>query len=81
MNRPTARAEGRLVDRLASVALSESNRKKGPQPREDPPTPLIETNTEGSVGTICLDHFEKRNSLTGALSDEIIAFSTPSQCG
>ena len=52
--------------------------KKDRSPREDLPTPLIETNTEGSVGTICLDHFEKLSSLTGVLSDEIIAFSTPS---
>jgi len=33
---------------------------------------LAEAKTEGFVGTICLDHIEKRNSLSGALSDEII---------
>ncbi len=35
--------------------------------------PLIETTGEGFVGTICLDHFEKRNALCMALADEIIA--------
>ncbi len=35
--------------------------------------PLIETTIENSVGTICLDHFEKRNALCAALADEIIA--------
>jgi methylmalonyl-CoA decarboxylase len=33
---------------------------------------LAEAKIEGFVGTICLDHSEKRNSLSGALSDEII---------
>ena len=33
---------------------------------------LAEAKIEGFVGTICLDHIEKRNSLSGALSDEII---------
>jgi methylmalonyl-CoA decarboxylase len=32
----------------------------------------MESKIEGFVGTICLDHPEKRNSLSGALSDEII---------
>jgi methylmalonyl-CoA decarboxylase len=35
--------------------------------------PFIETKIENSVGTICLDHFEKRNALCAALADEIIA--------
>ena len=34
--------------------------------------PLIETKVEGFVGTICLDHFEKRNALSATLADEII---------
>ena len=34
--------------------------------------PMAEAKIEGFVGTICLDHIEKRNSLSGALSDEII---------
>src|SRR5271166_4086029 len=33
---------------------------------------LAEAKIESFVGTICLDHIEKRNSLSGALSDEII---------
>ena len=35
--------------------------------------PLIETKVEGFVGTICLDHFEKRNALSAALVEEILA--------
>ncbi|MBV9286591.1 MAG: methylmalonyl-CoA decarboxylase [Hyphomicrobiales bacterium] len=35
--------------------------------------PLIETKVEGLVGTICLDHFEKRNALCAELADEIIS--------
>jgi len=34
--------------------------------------PMAEAKIEGFVGTICLDRIEKRNSLSGALSDEII---------
>ncbi len=34
--------------------------------------PFVETKIEGYVGTICLDHFEKRNALCAALADEII---------
>ena len=34
--------------------------------------PMAEAKIEGFVGTVCLDHIEKRNSLSGALSDEII---------
>ena len=34
--------------------------------------PFIETKIEDHVGTICLDHFEKRNALCGSLADEII---------
>jgi enoyl-CoA hydratase/carnithine racemase len=34
--------------------------------------PMAEAKVEGCVGTICLDHIEKRNSLSGALSDELI---------
>ncbi len=33
---------------------------------------MAEAKIEGFVGTVCLDHIEKRNSLSGALSDEII---------
>ncbi len=33
---------------------------------------LAEAKIDGFVGTICLDHIEKRNSLSGALSDETI---------
>jgi methylmalonyl-CoA decarboxylase len=34
--------------------------------------PLVETKIEGSIGTICLDHLEKRNALCAALADEVI---------
>ena len=34
--------------------------------------PFVESSIEGHVGTICLDHFEKRNALSAALVDEII---------
>jgi methylmalonyl-CoA decarboxylase len=34
--------------------------------------PFVETKIEKSIGTICLDHFEKRNALCAALADEII---------
>jgi methylmalonyl-CoA decarboxylase len=34
--------------------------------------PLIETKIEGSVGTICLDYFEKSNALSAALVDDIL---------
>jgi methylmalonyl-CoA decarboxylase len=32
---------------------------------------FVETRIEGFIGTICLDHFEKRNALSAALIDEI----------
>ena len=35
--------------------------------------PLTETTIEDRIGTICLDHFEKRNALSAALVDEILA--------
>ena len=33
----------------------------------------VETAVEGGVGTICLDHFAKRNALSSDLCDEIVA--------
>ena len=33
---------------------------------------LAEAKIEGSIGTICLDHFEKRNALCETMADEII---------
>ncbi len=34
---------------------------------------LIEASVDGATGTICLDHFAKRNALSAALSEEIAA--------
>ena len=34
--------------------------------------PFIEARLEGHVGTICLDHFEKRNALSAALVEETL---------
>jgi methylmalonyl-CoA decarboxylase len=34
--------------------------------------PLVETKTEGFVGTICLDYFEKRNAFSAALVEDVI---------
>ena len=34
--------------------------------------PFVETNIEAAVGTICLDHFEKRNALCAALAEALI---------
>ena len=33
--------------------------------------PLTEVKIEGFIGTICLDHFERRNAFSAALADEI----------
>ena len=34
--------------------------------------PFVETKIEGLVGTICLDHLEKRNALCASLADDIM---------
>ena len=34
--------------------------------------PFIQAKIEGSVGTICLDHFEKRNALSAALVEAML---------
>ena len=34
--------------------------------------PLAETKIDGFVGTICLDHYDKRNAFSAGLADEII---------
>ena len=34
--------------------------------------PLVETKIEAAVGTICLDHFEKRNALCATLAEDLI---------
>jgi methylmalonyl-CoA decarboxylase len=34
---------------------------------------LLETAIEGAVGTLCLDHFARRNALSEALCDEVMA--------
>src|SRR5271166_5478126 len=44
----------------------------GPQLPGRPAMPLIETTTEGAVGTICLDYFEKRNALSRVLVEAIL---------
>ena len=39
---------------------------------EGPPCRSSKRNIEGSVGTICLDHYEKRNALSAALVEETL---------
>ncbi len=35
--------------------------------------PLVESKIESAIGTVCLDHFEKRNALCATLAEELIA--------
>jgi hypothetical protein len=46
--------------------------------------PLVETKIEGVMGTVCLDHFEKRNSPSGAQTlgehSSIKAKNRPAAC-